>query len=399
MIRKRNFYSVLAAVFIGIFIFTSMAVLAQAKVPGGVTSRIKKINTYLDKTESQIKSGSTNLNDLDRAKDELATIKKSYPQFAAHDDVVAAEKRISQVESSFKASQSKKQEARAKTAASSAAQEKIYVDWARRLSQFKADTNPGSKGNFGISTEDIQSLLNNNKNYEDAKSLYAEFLQTGIDKDSHHELRQAEYDIKVSISNYEQSRNRIPDQAIEKVEQAIKWMNENKAKNKVMALSNDQRNTIDIFVTNSNKLFPNTDRIKQLNARKAELDKMNEAADKNILQNRRMKPNNYNGKDSGELANMAKSIVLKANPGASIVKVNITSKDWIRESAVEWTDTTKTAFHRRVTDGIYAQVSAKAGSDFYLFTLFLNKDNISGKQNPLTGHVMYKERILEKNSR
>lgn len=399
MIRKRNFHSVLAAVFIGMFIFTSIAVLAQAKVPGGVTSRIKKINTYLDKTESRMKSGSTDTNDLERAKDELATIKKSYPQFATHDDVVAAEKRISQVENSFKTTQVKKQETFAQQASSSAAQEKIYADWARRLSQYNADTNPGSKGNFGISTEDIQTLLNNNKNYEDAKSLYAEFLQTRIDKDAHHKLRQAEYDIKVSILNYEQSRNRIPDRASEKIEQAIKWMNENKAKNKVMALSSDQRNTIDILVTNSNKLFPNTDRIKQLNARKAELDKMNEAADKSILENRRMKPNQYNGKDSGELTNMAKSIVLKASPGASIIKVNITSNDWIRESAVEWTDTTKTAFHRRVTDGIYAQVSAKAGSDFYLYTLFLNKDNISGKQNPLTGHVMYKERILEKNTR
>lgn len=399
MIKKRNFYSVLAAVFISLFIFSSTEVLSQAKVPGGVTSRIKKINTYLDKTESRMKSGSTDANDLERAKEELATIKKSYPQFATHDDVVAAEKRISQVENSFKASQTKKQEVRAQQASSSAAQEKIYVDWAKRLSQYKADTNTGSKGNFGISTEDIQTLLNNNKNYEDAKKLYSEFLQTGIDKNAHHELRQAEYDIKVSILNYEQSRNRIPDRASEKVEQAITWMNENKAKNKVMALSRDQRNTIDILVANSNKLFPNTERIKQLNDRKAELDKMNEAADKSILENRRMKPNQYNGKDSGELTNMAKSIVLKASPGASIIKVNITSKDWIRESAVEWTDTTKTAFHRRVTDGIYAQVSAKTGSEFYLFTLFLNKDNISGKQNPLTGHVMYKERILEKNAR
>ena len=136
-----------------------------------------------------------------------------------------------------------------------------------------------------------------------------------------------------------------------------------------------------------------------MNARKAELFELIEAADKSILENRRMKPAKYKGSDSRELMNMAKSIVLKSNSGASILKVNITSNDWVRESVVEWTDNTNTALRHRVTDGIYAQVSAKHGAGYYLFTLFLNKDEIAGKKNPLTGHIMYKETILEKNAR
>jgi hypothetical protein len=399
MIRKSNFYTVITAILFSMFFLASVAVAAQANVPGGVTSRLKKINVYLDKTESRLQSGSTDRNDLERARDDLATIKKSYPEFASHKDVIAAENRISQVEKSFAAFQSSKQEKRAQQERSSAAQDKIYVDWAERLSQYKADTNSGSKGNFGVPTEDIQTLLSNNKNYEEAKSLYADFLQTGIDKDAHHKLRQAEYDIKVSIMNHEESRNRIPTRASEKLEEAIKWMKERKSGEMLLSLDREQRNTIDLYVNNSNKLFPNTDRIKQLNTRKAELDKMIEAADKSILENRMMKPSQYTGGDSGELMNMAKSIVLKTNPDASILKVNITSKDWIRESVLEWTDTTRSALQRRVTDGIYAQVSAKLGGDCYLFTLFLNRDDIGGKKRPLTGHVMYKERILEKNAR
>jgi hypothetical protein len=399
MLRKSYFYTVITTVIIGIFLLTAAEVTSQSKLPGGVTSRVRKINTYLDKTESRLKSGSTDRNDLDRAQDELATIKKSYPDFATHKDVIAVENRISQVEKSFKDSQSGKQEKRAQQQSSTAAQDKIYVDWAERLSQYKTDINAGSKGNFGTPSEDIQKLLDNNKNYEDAKSLYADFLKTGIDKDSHFKLRQAEYDIKVAIVNYEESRNRIPVRASDKLEESIKWMKERKEATAQLSLDREQRKIIDLYVENSNKLFPNTDRIKQLNARKAELDKMLEAADKSILENRKMKPAQYTGSDSGELMNMAKSIVLKSDPGASILKVNITSKAWIRESAVEWTDTTRSALQHRVTDGIYAQVSAKLGANYYLFTLYLNRDEIAGKKNPLTGHVMYKENILEKNAR
>jgi hypothetical protein len=398
MLRRSSFITVLAGVIFSILLLGSLADAAQGKVPGGVTSRVKKINAYLDKTEARLQSGSSDRNDLERAQEELATIKKSYPDFAANEDVLAAGKRISQVEKSFEAVQTGKQEKKTQQESASDAQDKIYVDWAKRLSQYKADSNPGSKGNFGAPSEDIQALLANNSNYEEAKSLYAEFLQTGIDKDAHYELRQAEYDIKVSILNYEQSRDRIPDRAGEKVEEALKWMNEKKAEGKAMALDRDQRKTIDLFIENSNKLFPGTDRIKQLNARKAELDKMNEEADKSILKGRRMKPEQYKGGDSKELKDMARSVVLRDDPDASILTVNITSKDWTRESVVEWTDTTTTALQHRVTDGIYAQVSAKLGGDCYLFTLFLNKDEIGGKKNPLTGHVMYKERILEKNA-
>ena len=397
MLRKRNYFTAFTAVLLSLFIWTVMVEAAPSKVPGGVTSRIKKINGYLDKTETRMKSGSSDRNDLDRAKEDLETIKKSYPDFASLPEVSAAENRIAQTEKAFTEAQSAKEQKKADTANAGADQEKIFLDWADRLSQYKADNTPHSKGNFGAPSGDIQTLLANNKNYEEAKSLYAEFLKTGIDKDSHFKLRQAEYDVKVSILNYEESRARIPDQANEKLEEALKWMNDRKAEGKIMALDKYQKSTLDLLIENSNKLFPGTDRIKTLNSRNAELNKLNEEADKTILENRTMKPSLYKGSDSEELISMAKAVVLKDNSEAQILKVNITSQDWIRESAVEWTDTTQTALHHRITDGLYAQVSARQGSECWLFTLFLNRDEIAGKKNPLTGHVMYKERILEKN--
>jgi hypothetical protein len=41
----------------------------------------------------------------------------------------------------------------------------------------------------------------------------------------------------------------------------------------------------------------------------------------------------------------------------------------------------------------------KAGADVFLYTVYLNKDEIDGKEQPLTGHVMHRDRLLEKNVR
>jgi hypothetical protein len=64
---------------------------------------------------------------------------------------------------------------------------------------------------------------------------------------------------------------------------------------------------------------------------------------------------------------------------------------------IESTDTTQTALQHRLTDGIYAQVAAKEGSDVTLYTIYLHKDKIGGKQGELAGHVMYTDKMLEKN--
>ncbi|HRZ87963.1 MAG TPA: hypothetical protein P5117_00640, partial [Spirochaetia bacterium] len=181
---------------------------AQAKLPGGVTSRLGKIEAYLKSTEARIQNGSTNRNDLDMAIELMKEIKKSYPETASHPDVQAAEKRIAEVEAALAAALSGKAQAKAASAASAAASEQALVDWARRLAEYKPDGRPGSKGLFGVPTEDIDQLLAQKPNYEKAKVVYAEFLASGLDKDAHPELRQAEYDIKVGIHNHPKRANK-----------------------------------------------------------------------------------------------------------------------------------------------------------------------------------------------
>lgn|GEM_PF-2229147 len=388
---------------LAIFIITCVCgaaiVDAQTKVPGGVTSRVKKINAYLDATESRLKSGSVDRNDLERAQEALGEIQKNYKDFASHADVKAAEKRIAKVSEAINAVEAGKKQAKDKKEKDAVASEKVLVDWANRLNEYKANSTPGSSGYFGTPTEDIEKLLATKKDYENAKALYAEFLKTGINKDDHWMLRQAEYDIKVAILNYEQSRDRIPEAANKEIDEALKWMAETKTSGKKLSLSKHQHERIALLVENVNKIFPNTDKARALNAKKADLDKKIEEADKSILEGRTMKPNRYSGGDAEELRKMASGIVTRNNRGAAILKVNITSSSWETESALEWTDTTRSALQYRVSDFVYAQVGAKLGAECYLFTVYLNKDKIGGKQNPLTGHIMYKDRILEKNIR
>ncbi len=80
-----------------------------------------------------------------------------------------------------------------------------------------------------------------------------------------------------------------------------------------------------------------------------------------------------------------------------ILKVHITSPDWSREAAVEWTDTTRTALQHRTTPGLNAQVGVEDGEPALMYTVFLHKDTISGAEQPLTGHDKFKDRLLRAN--
>jgi hypothetical protein len=382
-----------------LLMLVASAAVAQAKLPGGVSSRLKKIHTYLAATESRMQTGSTDSNDLDRARDALEEIKKGYPDFAKHPDVVAAEKDIVRVVKLMADAEAGKKQKKTKATEGAAAGEEVLVEWAERLSAYKADSTPDSRGHFGAPSGDVEVLLADRKHYEEAKALYAEFLKTGLDKDAHFKLKQAEYDIKVAILNYEKSRERIPEEADRQLDEALKWMRERSGDAKNANLSTHQVETIVLLLASSARLFPGSEKVKALNVKKADLDTRMEEADKSILENRTMRADQYKGKDAAELKKMAQAVTLKDVKGAAILKVNITSSAWESESVLEWSDTTHSALQHRVTDSVYAQVAARQEAEIFLYTVYLNRDTVEGKQQPLTGHVMYRDRLLEKNIR
>jgi len=94
----------------------------------------------------------------------------------------------------------------------------------------------------------------------------------------------------------------------------------------------------------------------------AETEAMQASIEAVLLQTRRMKPDAYYGAD-----------------------------------VEEWADTSKTVLRVRTIRGVYAPVAARQGDKCFLHTIFLGQDTIAGTTNPLTGHIMYTEGILEKN--
>ncbi|MFA6506860.1 MAG: hypothetical protein WCT14_12200, partial [Treponemataceae bacterium] len=246
-------------------------VFAQAKLPSPVVSRLKKIDGYLKTVESKLKNGSADRNSLDWAIETIGEIKKSYPGSLSHPDVKAADKRITDLGAALTAQEAGKKKQAGARAAEAASAEKALADWARRLSEYKADTMAGSKGLFGVPTDDVGVIVAEKPNYERAKALYADFLNSALNKDDHPDLRQAEYDVKMAILNYEKSRERIPEKATTELDAAIEWMNARKKEGKTAAFSRDVAGRIALLIEQTNRIFPGSDRAKALAAKKAEL--------------------------------------------------------------------------------------------------------------------------------
>lgn len=398
MFRRRSFFVGLSVFLaLGLLFAVVETVLAQGKLPGGVTSRLKKIEGFLKKTEERLAAGSTSRNDFERAEEALAEIKKQYPDAASHGDVAAAEQRIQTVKAALDGKAAGKEQAKTAAAGKAASDEQTLVGWAQKLGAFKPDDKLGAKGLFGISTEDVDVMLACKPAYEEAKALLAEFMATGLNKDDHHELRQADYDIRTSMENYEGSCRRIPEKARQKVDEALKWFAGRSGATANINLDKGQAATIAKLIDSAHRLAPNAPETKTLLEKKAELDQKMEEADKTILQSRRMGEDKFKGGDAEALKAMARSVVEKHQPGAKILRVHLLSPSWNKEAAVEWTDTTNTALQHRVTESVNAQVAVEQGDQALIYTVYLNKDKVSGQEKALTGHVMFKDRALRQN--
>ena len=278
------------------------------------------------------------------------------------------------------------------------AQDQAAEKWAERLNVYEASNDPGAKGYFGSPSGTVQKLLECRARYLEAKALYAEFLKSGIDKDSHYALRDAEYSIRVSIDNYEQSTERLISRAEEAIKGRADWIaGQLTAKNPLrippLAYQEllDQGNGVC-------QLLPDGDaRRTALEATMAKMRKDQAAVDKLIVKSRMMKDDAYKGDDAAKIKAVAKAVAAKelakdeyAGKAATILRVHIISSRWN-------TDTTKSAVQYRVTKGVNVQVVAKSGTSCYLFTLFVHEDQVSGSSSGLLGHVMFRDDFLESN--
>ena len=111
-----------------------------------------------------------------------------------------------------------------------------------------------------------------------------------------------------------------------------------------------------------------------------------------------MTSDQYKGSDLKSLHEKAEAIVKKDFSDAKVLRKTVISTDWKEERVLEFTDTTQTATRYRVTRSLTAQAGAKRGSDVFLYTLHIAKDQRSdGSWGELYGHIMFTDPMLESN--
>jgi len=393
-----------------VFLFAALAaaMTAFAQLPSQVVSRLAKIDGFLVKVESALEKGRADHNNLDRAKELLKEIKEGYPAHLGAEPVLAAARRIEKNEASIKALEQGKSDAKEAEKQKEQDKDALAESWAKRLDEYKYDTKEGSIGEYGTPTMDVDRILRTKVHYDAAKKLYEEFKAAGIDPDSHWMLRQADYDIKVSLQNYTQSIDNIYNEISANIKQAQTWIAGQKSKTPLLIHGSGRMEDMGDQMRALRKLFPKEEpRLVEIEGVWAKLTADQEALEKTILKNRRMKPDAYKGSESATVKSLAAKIVKEdterryaesqVRPALKVLRTHVTSSSWDTESAVEWTDSTKSALQYRVSKGLFVQVGAQVGENYFVYTLYVHRDTIGGASGGLTGHVMYRDKFLKEN--
>jgi hypothetical protein len=387
----------------------SIAVSAAApvwkQVPSTVTSRLKKLDTHMERVEAALAEGVADRNNLKWAQQYLQEIEKQYPQHANAPEVAAARERVRLGEQAILKIETGKQAEKDKQEQEQKSADQIAEEWAEKLEVYAPKDSPGAKGDYGTPLGKVEDILTRKAHYEEAKALFEQFKQTGIDKDSHWKLRSAVYSIQVGIENYESSFERLVSRAEEHLRERGAWIAGQRNSKTPYIISTLELMGLREQFEDVRRLFPESNPRRQaLEATMAKLEQDRAAVEAVVLKSRKMKADQYKGADAAEIKSLAKTTLKKefAKPeyggkAATFLRVHIISATWNTESATEWTDTTRSAVQYRVTRGMNVQVVAKVGSECYLFTLFVHRDTISGSQSGLLAHVMFRDRFLEAN--
>jgi hypothetical protein len=112
----------------------------------------------------------------------------------------------------------------------------------------------------------------------------------------------------------------------------------------------------------------------------------------------RMKAEKYKGKDKDALVAKAKQALAAKHQDAKALATSVISKDWKIEKVVEFTDTSRSEIHLRVTRSVSVQIIGRLGENTYLYTLYAGQTRKKdGSWGPIKSHLMYTDRMLAKN--
>ncbi len=375
---------------------------AGDKLPSGVTYRLKKINDALD--------GRRMREDPFDLMEEIETkYGGQYP--ADHPEIVAAKKRLAELEAERKGAAEAEAAATEKAEADKVAREAESAVWVKKLEVYtdrydEVNSRVNPKYVAPTTTQDVKELKRLQENYDEASALFAEYKKVPFPHGKTRELQNIEETLEENLSGFveTQSENlaRVAGRPMERIEELIAGLNRDTAwktdpKAKPSFLRKDDLPDVEALIANSEKAIGKENTV-AMRAKYAELVKMDQERRRVAAERTFMIADKFKGGEKKELKAKAEEIVRAEYGDAKVLRTTIISDDWKEEDVEEWTDTTKTAIRRRITRSVSGQVAAKRAGGVFLYTVHTAKDRRSDKTwGPLKGHIMFTDAMAEAN--
>ena len=391
-------------------------------LPSGAVQLLREINQDLDRMEKTLDDARSvaSVNDreasarfhLEEAQSGMNTFDQRYGAKVAADnpDVKACRDRLAAAGKQIEDFVARKAGKAAKADAAAAGAESASADWVARLQPYVTPSyRPGhdpAKYLIPSATQEQKEMEKRVCIYVEASKDLKEFRGAAVSSKTE-ELTAIEEQLDTALDQFGKSMKeygaRNVGEITTKLDQAESFLS---AQQKKIGTSEspipiqkdilpDIRRMIDCLPI---YLETNDPQPTELLNRLAGLEKMDAGIRQQRVADTRMRPEKYAGADKDEIVKTAEGILAKAQPEAKILRTSIVSSDWKEESALEYTDTTRSAIRYRVTRSVTVEMAAKKSDGAFLYTLDVSKDRrTDGSWGLLYGHVMFTDPILEEN--
>ena len=385
---------------------------AGDKLPGFVTSRLKRANASLDQAEASLKDESLTpkrradhvARGLSSAEQFMAVIHKDYGDQipAGHPDVKAADDRVAAVKATLAALNKTVAGAEATADAAKAEARALADAWLAKLNPFIASR--GQEGHdpkkhfIAGGTVDVKELLHRLAVYNEASAVFAEYQKAGfpagkpddlaaVERDLGYRLKSFPEQLKGSMKSLAEAASKQIDDTAAFFARDKEWRTDPKKEPYVLSAGRvaDLRRPLDIYKGAAGAKDP---KVVALEAKLAAIVTENDARRKIGTQRTYMIPDRFKGAETAALKAKAAELVTAKVQGARILRTTVISADWKEERTTEWTDTTKSAVRHRITRSVTAQVAGKVGGQALLYTVYLAQDRkADGTWGPLYGNL------------
>lgn len=368
----------------------------EDKLPTGVTKRLQDMERLLTQVKQLMEQDRDNKESLmERASYQLqlasgmfSEIERMYAAQLGHPDVKAAQEKIGTLTEGLKALKLKMEVDKDQAATVMKQISDESQKWVEKIRPYL------SSGEVRENQLDLSiirgkdNLLRQRDLLTKVKKLYNEYQSHKPASHKTPELEQAEKDLMRMMNEgegaYNQSIKTIIEEAASIFDQKIDWFKSDDAwrndeKIRPKWLDKYDRDVIDEKMGKVNELVPEI--LHQSSPELLSLEDKHQRLEKENLERLSilplrtfMVPEKYEGSDAEALRARARELVREKEPSAKILRVHLIREDWRVEDLIEYTDTSMTVVHHRITYILPAQVAAETSGKILIYNVHIAKN-------------------------